>query len=680
MTDHPGPTEPSDPTDPTDPTGPAGAAADAGPADDGRGAGFDAALQGPGWEPGTRRRRSSSSGSSSSGSSSRSSSSRSSSDGPARSSSGRSSSRSRDGRRARHVRSVVVHVVLGLLGLGLAWIAVTGALAAWQLQGARSDLTALKTGIASGSDDLATTAQSLADHAHHAQVLTRGPAWAVAAQVPFLGGPLDAVRGITQETSTLVDTAAPGLVAVADDVNPRTVLTGGAVDLTAVRRAAPAVTAAAAAAASARADVGTLPDSTWLPPVDDATAQFRDQLTDLDATLRATDQALQVLPTMLGADGQTRRYFVAFQNNAELRGTGGLPGAFAIVSATDGKVTIERFESDSVLGNIPSVGLDFGKGFDQHYQGDLAYVQYANSNLSPHFPYAAQIWCSMWTNATGQQLDGALTVDPAALGYLLKATGPATAPDGEKVTADNVVALLQKDAYAKFPAAEENDERKQYILDIAAAVEKRIIAGTGNSRALLSGLTQGVQERRIVVWDRDPTVQAVLASAPIGGTVGGGDEPYGQLVVNNGGGGKLDYYLARSVRWERSGCGDTRDVTVTIALTNTAPASGLPPYVTVRTDKPDFPVVEGQVREVVDWVATKGAQLLGATLDGEPSGAGLYDEVGHPSFQTIVEIAPGQTRTWVLKLREPAGTQPLTVVDQPAVLPLDVSLDDRSCS
>ena len=42
---------------------------------------------------------------------------------------------------------------------------------------------------------------------------------------------------------------------------------------------------------------------------------------------------------MVGADGP-RDYLLVFQNNAEIRATGGLPGAWARVHAQDGKLTI----------------------------------------------------------------------------------------------------------------------------------------------------------------------------------------------------------------------------------------------------------------------------------------------------------------------------------------------------
>ena len=130
-----------------------------------------------------------------------------------------------------------------------------------------------------------------------------------------------------------------------------------------------------------------------------------------------------MLPPLLGADGP-RSYMVTFQNEAELRGTGGLPGAFAILHADNGKLSFERFESDSELCCVQS-GLDLGHEFDVLWSGGPPAL-YANSNESPHFPYAARIWTAMWQRKTGQHLDGAITLDPTTLGYLLAVTGPAT--------------------------------------------------------------------------------------------------------------------------------------------------------------------------------------------------------------------------------------------------------------
>jgi len=151
---------------------------------------------------------------------------------------------------------------------------------------------------------------------------------------------------------------------------------------------------------------------------------------------------------MLGAGGP-KQYFLAFQNEAEARGTDGLAGAFAIVQANHGKLAFTRMESDTTLEGVAAT-VNFGPDYDHLFGSAGTTTTYSQGNLSPHFPYAAQIWASKWKKYSGQQVDGVIAIDPTALGYLLAVTGPATLPDKTQISGANTVALTQATTYAKF--------------------------------------------------------------------------------------------------------------------------------------------------------------------------------------------------------------------------------------
>src|SRR5581483_11610675 len=123
---------------------------------------------------------------------------------------------------------------------------------------------------------------------------------------------------------------------------------GGVIDLAPIEAAAPTLDDAVAQLTSATQSVADSPADTWLSPVDSARADLLGQFTALEHTLRSADLAAHIAPAMLGAQGE-RRYFIAFQNEAETRGTGGVPGAFAILSADAGHLRFERFEPDTLL-------------------------------------------------------------------------------------------------------------------------------------------------------------------------------------------------------------------------------------------------------------------------------------------------------------------------------------------
>ncbi|ETK33476.1 DUF4012 domain-containing protein [Microbispora sp. ATCC PTA-5024] len=109
---------------------------------------------------------------------------------------------------------------------------------------------------------------------------------------------------------------------------------------------------------------------------------------DLRSTLSAAATAAAVLPPMLGLDG-TRRYFLAFQTNAEARGTGGLVGAFGVLKADRGRLSVTGLSADNGLGLNPRPVADFGTAYRERYGPDALRLL-SISNLSPHFPYAAR--------------------------------------------------------------------------------------------------------------------------------------------------------------------------------------------------------------------------------------------------------------------------------------------------
>jgi len=254
-------------------------------------------------------------------------------------------------------------------------------------------------------------------------------------------------------------------------------------------------------------------------------------------------------------------------------------------------------------------------------------------------------------------------------------------PDKSQVTGDNAAALTQQTSYAKFPGNDEsaNTKRKLYLLELASAASTKILDSKAEPTALLRAAGKGAGERRILVWSSDPAVQKDLAQTSVAGAIPRTTAPYTGLSIVNAGGNKLDYYLDRSLTWQRTGCGPTRHTTATITLTNNAPASGLPPYVTGRYDALTRPVKVGDSRLSVSYYATQGASLESVTFAGKPGTGRMGAELGHPVYTIDVELPRGTSRTIVLEMYEPAGTGEPIVLRQPLVRPLTVTLKDAVC-
>jgi hypothetical protein len=563
-----------------------------------------------------------------------------------------------------------------LILLGGVWLIVTGLVVRSQLQAVRAEVHQLRAEVSQGQLAQArSTLANLRAHAQRAHNLVAGPAWALAAALPEGGEPIETVRGLAASVDELAQVTLPALLEARADLDPTKLRRAdGSVDLAPVVKVAPALAAADAALAHAADRVGDLPADTWLSPVDNARADLLAQVRAIHGTVRSADLGARIVPTMLGNTG-VKRYFVAFQNNAEARATGGLPGAFGILNVDHGKARFSRFESDSKL-RVVRTGLDFGPDYKQLFGGYESTSVYVNSNASPHFPYAARIWAAMWEKASGQRLDGALALDPIALSYLLGPTGPVTLRDGTVVNAANVLSLTESTVYARFPDA---DQRKAYLLQLAKAVSVHIVNSRASASSLVDAVGRAISERRVLVWSADPAVEADLEQTVASGVVPRTNAPYASLWLTNEAGNKLDYYISGSMGWQRTGCGSTRTVTVTVTLTNNAPPSGLPFYVTQRGDKPSYPVRVGDDRDYVSYAATDGALLDSAEIDGKQTTISAGTERGHPVYVINVELPRGTSRTLVLHLTEPAGHGSPVVIRQPLVHPLVTSVDDAPC-
>jgi len=555
---------------------------------------------------------------------------------------------------------------LGLVALAAAgWLVWSGLRARAELRDARQQTEAMRVALLGGDPAAAQAAlAALTMHADNARALTAGPLWRLAADVPYLGRTPAAVTKASAEVDRLALDVLPGLVTVGRALDPKALRAGSTINVAALTAARPAVSRAAAGIGQAQSELVAIPLDGVMGPVADAVRSFQHQVADVRSQLDAAAAATSLLPAMLGSAGP-RHYLVVFQNDAEARATGGLVGAFGVLQATNGRLSVTALGSDDALASASSPVVDLGQAYRQLFGSDPAL--WANTNLSAHFPSAAVQQLELWRRQFGHRLDGVVALDPVTLGYLLTATGPARLPGGELVTGAGVADLTMRAVYARYSAAGQVPERKAFLQVVAKAGLDSILGSGGGARAELTALGRAVGERRLLVYSAHPSEESVLASTPLGGVVDSTAGPYAGVAVDNASGSKIDYYLDRSLDYVLGPCPDAfagavRASTVTVTLHDGAPSAGLPAYAAYRLDRGPVssPVGlggDGSVRETVLVYTATGATLSAVTIDGMPTAAtpGLDGaSPGRPVFAISVELAAGQTRSLVFHLREPA--------------------------
>jgi hypothetical protein len=485
---------------------------------------------------------------------------------------------------------------------------------------------------------------------------TTGPGWWLGSRLPGLGRNLAATGEVAVVIDELTRDGLAPMVELAGELSPGALAPrAGRVELAPLRRAAGPMAAVDRAVRRARDRVAAIPADSLLPPLRSAVIELRRQLDRAARDTGTAARAARLLPPMLGAAGP-RTYLVLFQNPAEIRATGGMPGAFAVVRADQGAVRIiEQGTASADLRSYPRPVLPLAPELRDLYTDRLGRYP-ADVNLTPHFPTAAELAREMYRRQSGRTVDGVLATDPVALSYLLRATGPVPVAGGGRLpgggrlsgarplpgsaalSADNAVRVLLSDVYAGDAPAAVQDE---YFAAAAAATFDALVAGGADPRTALAQLDRAAGERRVLLWSAHPAEQRLLAGTVLAGILpaADGQRPTVGVFLNDGSGAKLGYYLTQAAELRAGQCrtDGRRELRLRVTLGSTAPERGLSgsvlglglagdPY-TIRTN--------------LTIVAPAGGSLVGVRRDGEPVPVGTGVERERAVGILTVELPPG---------------------------------------
>ena len=567
----------------------------------------------------------------------------------------------------------VVALVLGGL-----WLARLGSRVQNELQAVRTETSLLRTAVRSG-DSVGVTALEgdIQRRAAAARADTDDPLWRFVATVPILGNDLKVARGLAAITDDLATRVLPPLSESVAALRPEALRRpDGSFELTRLSEAGSVVDRALPPLAAARAELARLDQRLHVNALAGARTQLGTQLADLEASLLGARRTLTLLPPMLGAN-EPRRYFLAFQNPAEARGTGGLIGAFGILTADQGRLRLEQVASDSELDDARAdVALHNGAEFLARW-GDSAPNEWTSANLTPHFPWAAAIWRDKAAAQFGGAFDGVLSLDPVALGLLL-GDRVVPMPDGTSVRGTDLAAETMSGFYTRYL---DNTVRHDMLIALARGASEQLLQG-GPQPTLLTGLQASAEQGRIQIWSAREDEERALAATEVGGVLPDSDGAFAWMAVQNSAGNKADYWLDRELSYAAGPCpppgapDPSRESLIEVTLTNRIPP-GEPSVVAGRYQDPAAPY--GINSPYLSVYGAKGAELLDATLDGQPTEVEIAQERGRPVFSAYLDIPPGETRTVVLRLQEPATSTVLQWRPQPLARPQGGQLTVSPC-
>jgi hypothetical protein len=550
--------------------------------------------------------------------------------------------------------------------------------AASGLLDARADLLTGREALISGD---VTSAERAFGRAQESFAGARGdmgnPAVRVISWLPLLGRTPDAVTSIA-EAGELVAQAGlelarsgEGLPGQVSALAPR----DGRIPLEPMRQLAPGLIRAADLLGRADEIMSDSPDR-WIPgPVGDPRYEFEYQVAEAHRIVDGAAELARTLPVFLGGEGR-RRYLVGAQNPAELRGTGGFIGAYTIMEVNDGRVRLGTFRSIRVLTpsrveNVEPPNRDYARIYDPWGGAGLMH----SANMTPDFPSAAVAIERLYEAVEGQQLDGVIAADPEALSLLMGVTGSAEVPGlGVTLNSGNLVPFVTNEAYGRF---DDNDTRKRVLGDVADVVLTRFLSGSAREEPAAAGraAAQAAADGHLLLHSTDPRVQEAFERARVSGGVAelGGD--YLNVVVNNIGVNKVDYYVDRSVRYEVGLLPEgAAEAVATVRFHNGAPRQGEPAYVLGR---PDDISARGESVQLTSVYCARSCALQDFRRDGRREALSPAAELGHPMGRAVSGIASGGTEElqWGWRLERAwegttgYGTYRLVFQGQPTIRP-----------
>lgn len=537
----------------------------------------------------------------------------------------------------------------------LAWLAVKASLVKDELESATALVAPLRESISANElDNAEATLLQMRAHTTSARVAAEDPVWSLASAIPGVGANFSAISEVARTADDVAELGLTPLISVAASLDWNTLVPGASgADLTVVDAASPSIVSAAHAVRTSADRLEKLDVSSLLPQVADPLTKARGQLAEVTGTLDAAADASQLLPPMLG-HGSTRTYLLMIQNNAESRASGGIPGALAVLTLDEGKLSLGQQTSASQLG-VMDVAVPVDAEQTQIFSTQLGrFMQ--DANLTPDFPTAARTAQSMWEQKTGQHVDGVLSIDPVTLGYLLQATGPVSVAAPENVglagsglpvelNGTNVVQTLLSDVYAKIPQPQMQDA---YFAEVAQQIFSALDGGRADAKSLISGISRGATEGRVLVWSGLTDEQTIIGKYPLSGSISGPSVQPAQFgaYFNDGTGAKMDYYVRRTVQLIKECPKDGyEEVTVRVTSTNTAPAdaaTSLPAYV---TGDANFGVPRGSVQTNILAYGPVQANVETVKLDGRRTDFAPYVHRNRPVGVYTVQLAPGESQT-----------------------------------
>lgn len=390
-------------------------------------------------------------------------------------------------------------------------------------------------------------------------------------------------------------------------------------------------------------------------------------------------------PAMLG-EPKTRRYLILFQNDKELRATGGFITAYAQFRLERGKMILERADDIYNLDNAKRKNFPAPREILTFHKG-VYNLNIRDSNLSPDFKISMQKFEEIYDSVSGKEaIDGIITVDTHVLVEALKILGPMNVY-GREFSAetdkrcDCPRAVYELEDYSTRPVGYVRDARKDIIGVLLQQLMQKAL-GVSPSQywgKLFQMLIAEINQKHVLAYFHEDNAQKAAESFNMAGRIMTASETatllkyqegsWDYIHINNSNmaGAKANMFVSEKVTKDTSINGETATTKLTIEYKNPYPGSdcGL---------ESGGLCLNAPLRNWIRIYVPAGSKLTDSRgaqspKDNKPIPMETYEDVGKTVFEGFLIVNPmGTARldlTYTSPVKSADGKYHLLIQKQP---------------
>ena len=382
--------------------------------------------------------------------------------------------------------------------------------------------------------------------------------------------------------------------------------------------------------------------------VQDKIINLKEQFVGLASLFVDAKPLVKKIPEILGKD-EEKTYLILFQNDKELRATGGFLTAYAVFKIKDGKITINNssdiYTLDDSISNHPPAPreiITYHKGVTKYYIRD--------SNLSPDFPTSVNMFNKLYEKSSLKvDYDGIIALDSKILVDMLKIFGD-TEAGGVRFSAENdsrcdcPQVIYQLFDMVDRPVNYVKTNRKGILGELMYSLFYKAIGFSPSKYwgTLIQTMFKNLQEKHILVYFTDKDLEESVVKLNFAGKIREYSGDY--LAVNNVNfaGAKSNLFVSMSLDSKTNG----KEKEITVTYKN--------PYAHSDCNLESGGLcLNAILRNWIRIYVPKGSKLK--SFNGSTKEVQTYDELGKTVFEGFLTVNPQGSAKVVVKYTLPTN-------------------------